>query len=106
MYGLSLTLAALYVYFRDLNQIWDILLQIGFYVSPVIYPLSTVPEKYLPIYMLNPFTCLIMMYRDILLYGNLPNGLDFLIVSIFAVVLLAFGSSVFKRLSKRFAEEV
>ena len=106
VYGLSLTLAALYVYFRDLNQIWDILLQIGFYVSPVIYPLSTVPEKYLSFYMLNPFTCLIMMYRDILLYGNLPNGLDFLIVAIFALVILAFGSSVFKRLSKRFAEEV
>ncbi len=106
VYGLSLTLAALYVYFRDLNQIWDILLQIGFYVSPVIYPLSTVPEEYLPYYTLNPITRLIMMYRDILLYGNMPTGMDFTIVAVFAVILLAFGSLVFKRLSKRFAEEV
>jgi ABC-type polysaccharide/polyol phosphate export permease len=47
-----------------------------------------------------------MMYRDILLYGNMPNGMDFLIVAVFAGALLAFGSSFFKRLSKRFAEEV
>ena len=106
VYGLSLTLAALYVYFRDLTQIWDILLQIGFYSSPVIYPLSTVPEKYLPYYTLNPITRLIMMYRDILLYGTLPSGMDFLIVTLFAVVFLAFGSLIFKRLSRRFAEEV
>lgn len=106
VYGLSLVLSALYVYFRDLNQIWDILLQIGFYVSPIIYPLTMVPEKYLLYYTLNPITRLIMMYRDILLFGNFPTVLDFLIVGGFGVVFLAFGSAVFKRLSLRFAEEV
>ncbi len=39
VYGISLILAALYVYYRDLNQIWDVLIQIGFFLSPIVYPL-------------------------------------------------------------------
>jgi len=106
VYGISLSLASLYVYFRDLNQIWDIVLQVGFYAAPTIYPLSLVPEKYMSYYMLNPITRLMMMYRDVLLYGNIPSAFDFLIVAGFGVVFLAFGCLIFRKLSPRFAEEV
>ena len=48
VYGISLILASLYVYYRDLNQIWDVLIQIGFFLSPIVYPLihsaPAVPE--------------------------------------------------------------
>ena len=47
VYGISLALAALYVYYRDLNQIWEVMLQLGFFVPPVCYSISIVPEKYL-----------------------------------------------------------
>src|SRR5271157_6351783 len=39
IYGLALILSSLYVYFRDLNQIWDVLIQIGFFACPIMYPL-------------------------------------------------------------------
>ncbi len=106
VYGLSLLLASLYVYYRDLNQIWDIVLQIGFYTAPIIYPLSLVPEKYMFYYMLSPITRLMMMYRDILLYNTIPSATDFIIVAMCGMVFLVIGTVVFKKLSPRFAEEV
>ena len=106
VYGVSLVLASLYVYYRDLNQIWDILLQVGFYLAPVIYPLSLVPEKYIFYYMLNPVTRLMVMYRDILLYNTIPSALDFLIVAMCGLIFLIIGTMIFRKLSPRFAEEV
>lgn len=106
VYGVSLVLASLYVYYRDLNQIWDILLQVGFYLAPIIYPLSLVPEKYMFYYMLNPVTRLMVMYRDILLYNIIPSALDFLIVAMCGLLFLIIGATIFSKLSPRFAEEV
>jgi lipopolysaccharide transport system permease protein len=107
IYGISLFLASLYVYYRDLNQIWEVIIQIGFFVCPVIYdPQSVVPKQYLPYYMLNPITVLIGMYRDIFIYGTIPTASDFLIVIAFGAVLVVAGTMTFNKLSRRFAEEV
>lgn len=106
VYGVSLVLASLYVYYRDLNQIWDILLQVGFYLAPIIYPISLVPEKYIFYYMLNPVTRLMVMYRDILLYSTIPSALDFLIVAMCGLLFLIIGTLIFQKLSPGFAEEV
>ncbi len=106
VYGLGLILSSLFVYYRDLNQIWDVALQVGFFLSPVMYPVSLVPEQYLPYYMLNPITRLIGMYRDIFLNGTIPGILDFTIVLVSGLILLITGSILFKKLSRKFAEEV
>lgn len=106
VYGISLILASLYVYYRDLNQIWDIVLQIGFYASPIIYPLSLVPDEYLFYYTLNPITRLMVMYRDVLLYNIVPTLPDILLVVGSGLIFLVIGTIVFRRLSPRFAEEV
>jgi lipopolysaccharide transport system permease protein len=106
IYGVSLILASLYVYFRDLNQIWDVVLQLGVFASPVMYPISLVPESYLPLYMLNPVTCIIGMYRDVFLSGTLPGLTEFAAAGAFALAFLAAGTATFQRLSRRFAEEV
>lgn len=106
VYGVSLILASLYVYFRDLNHIWEVLMQIGFFLSPVIYPMSTIPEAYKFYYMLNPIARMIEMYRDILLYDTMPKVTDFGVVLIFGIFLLVFGSLLFRKLSRRFAEEI
>jgi lipopolysaccharide transport system permease protein len=59
IFGVSLILGGLYVYYRDLNQIWEVILQLGFFLSPIIYPVSIVPESILPFYMANPITIII-----------------------------------------------
>jgi lipopolysaccharide transport system permease protein len=106
VYGISLALASLYVYYRDMNQIWDVLIQIGFFLSPIVYPLSLIPENYRFYYMLNPITRLIEMYRGVLLYGRLPGLMDLGIVIFSGIVLLILGSLLFSKLSGRFAEEI
>ncbi len=106
VYGLGLILGALYVYYRDLNQIWDVILQIGFFVSPIIYPISRIPAAYYPYYMLNPMTAMIQIFRGILLDNQLPTVPAMATIIVAAAVLLKAGSMVFKRLERRFAEEI
>lgn len=106
VYGISLALAALYVYYRDLNQIWEVLMQLGFFVSPVCYSISTVPEKYLFYYMLNPVTLVMQIYRKTLLYAESPSAVSLVYILLSACVLLILGAVIFKRLERRFAEEL
>ncbi|MCR3884974.1 MAG: ABC transporter permease, partial [Methanothrix sp.] len=106
VYGTSLVLSSLYVYYRDLNQIWDVLLQAGFFLSPIVYPISIVPEKYLAAYMMNPVTVTIEMYRDVLLYSQTPGAGDLAFIVAAAVGVLIAGTAVFGRLERRFAEEI
>src|SRR5271157_2717956 len=106
VYGFALILSSLYVYFRDLNQIWEVLIQIGFFATPIMYVMDIIPDRYKFFYMLNPVTNLMVMYRDIFLDGNLPTLAKFAIVLAFGVGLIIVGSLVFKKLSRSFAEAV
>lgn len=106
VYGMSLILASLYVYYRDLNQIWEVIVQMGFFLSPIVYPITTVPENYLPYYMLNPVTVVIQMYRDILLYHTAPAPADLAFAFLVGGAIVLLGSVIFKRLERRFAEEI
>jgi lipopolysaccharide transport system permease protein len=106
IYGLSLILSSLYVYFRDLNQIWGVAIQLGFFLCPIVYPLSLVPAQYQAYYLLNPVTRIMVMYRDIFLSGTVPGLSDFLVVLAFVAFFLIVGNLVFSRLARRFAEEV
>jgi lipopolysaccharide transport system permease protein len=106
VYGFGLILSSLFVYFRDLNNIWDVVMQVGFFACPVMYPLTQIPGKYLYFYELNPITRLMGMYRDIFITGTIPGVMDFAIVLVFGIVLVIVGSVIFKKLQRRFAEEV
>ncbi|NJD54182.1 MAG: ABC transporter permease [Candidatus Methanoperedens sp.] len=106
VYGIGLAMASLFVYYRDVNQIWDVLLQMGFFLSPIVYPLSLIPEKYMFYYMLNPITSLIEMYRNLLLSGILPGLMDIVLVLMFGIILFSLGSWLFRKLSPGFAEEI
>ncbi len=106
IYGLSLMLSSLYVYFRDLNQIWGVVTQLGFFLCPIMYEISLVPEQLRWLYSLNPVTAMINIDRDILLSGRLPCPQDVYVGLAFAIFLLVAGSVVFARLERRFAEEV
>ncbi len=106
VYGISLILASLYVYYRDLNQIWEVLLQLGFFLSPVVYPITGVPDEYLDLYMLNPVTVVMQINRDTLLYSETASAGSLLFITIAAMIILVAGSAVFKRLERRFAEEL
>jgi len=106
IFGAGLFLSALFVYFRDLNQIWEVLLNILFFACPIIYPLSIVPERLMPYYMLNPLTHFMVVYRDVMIAGNLPSISNLIVVIASSTVAFFVGSLVFGRLQRRFAEEI
>jgi lipopolysaccharide transport system permease protein len=106
VYGAGLLLSSLYVYFRDLSQIWTVLVQVLFFCSPIFYPISIVPASVLPYYQLNPVTQFIGMFRDVLVAGNLPSLFGIAVIIGFAAAAFLVGSLVFARLHPRFAEEL
>jgi lipopolysaccharide transport system permease protein len=106
VYGAGLLLSSLYVYFRDLHQIWDVLVRVLFFASPIFYPLSIIPGYLMPYYRLNPVTEFIIMYRDVMVAGNLPSSHSIVVVISFALAAYIVGSLVFNKLQRRFAEEL
>jgi len=106
IYGAGLLLSALYVYFRDLDQIWEVLIRALFFASPIMYPLTIIPASIMPYYRLNPATQFIIMYRDIMVAGNLPSLFSTAVVIGFAIAAYLVGSLVFSKLQRRFAEEI
>ncbi len=106
IFGAGLFLSALFVYFRDLNQIWEVLVNILFFTSPIIYPLSIVPDYLMPYYMLNPLTALITMYRDVMVNGSLPSFNNLAVALGLGAIIFLIGSFTFNKLQRRFAEAI
>jgi lipopolysaccharide transport system permease protein len=101
-----MALAALNVYYRDIQYIWAVVLQIGFFATPVIYPLSVFPLYLQKILSYNPIAQVIFLARDITLYSKEPNPASFVFVIFIAMIILGIGYVIFMRLEKRFAEEL
>ena len=106
IFGAGLLLSALYVYFRDLNQIWEVLINVLFFCSPIIYPLSIVPAYLMPYYMLNPITQFTIMYREVMVAGDLPSLGSVIGVIVVGIAAYLVGSFAFSKLQRRFAEEI
>jgi len=104
--GASLPLAALNVYYRDINQIWEIALQAGFFLCPIIYSASLIPARYALFYSLNPMTRIIESIRKIFYHDTPPAAYDLLIPLLGGLILLTFGYVIFLKLEPRFAEEI
>ncbi|MBM6929952.1 ABC transporter permease [[Clostridium] spiroforme] len=107
--GLILALSAINVYIKDTEHIVPFIINLLFYGTPILYDLETfgdIPEKVLFLINLNPFKHFMDIYRDIFMYHNLPTSVDMLYVLIWAVVIFIAGLLIFRKLEKRFAEEV
>jgi ABC-2 type transport system permease protein len=112
--GLSFLLAALYVKFRDISYIWEVCLQAGFYITPILYALSRIPNHmYQKIILLNPMAQSIQDARYSIIthdtitgYKVFQHGWHELIP--FIIVVFAFAVSVvyFRKESKFFAENI
>ena len=103
--GLGLACAALNVFFRDVRSLLVLGLQLWFYASPIIYPVTMVPEQLRTLYFLNPMAGLIEGYRAVLLYAKLPGNYLILSAVVSFVVFIA-GYWLFKRVEFQFADIV
>lgn len=104
--GFCMILSALYVYFRDLEHIVSIITMAWFYLTPIVFNLKIFPEYAQKILQFNPMTQFVTAYRNVLMYGKLPDAVGFGLVTIFSVGIFLLGLKIFSKLQKNFAEEL
>jgi ABC-type polysaccharide/polyol phosphate export permease len=104
--GLSFILSSLSVFYRDIKHFLEIFLQVWFWLCPIIYPITMIPERFRFYYMFNPFVFFIESYRDILLENRIPSLITITALITISFIFLLIGYYVFGSNNKRFAEEV
>jgi lipopolysaccharide transport system permease protein len=92
-------------YFRDMEYIVGVVINMLFWMTPIIYPLNIVPEKYRIYLIFNPLTYLIAAWRDIFM-SNVINWGNIGISFGSSLIFLLFGISIFQRLGKRLDEVI
>lgn len=106
MLGLAFPLAALNVYFHDVRFLVGVVLLMWFYMTPVIYPVELVPDRYRILFDLNPNSLFINAYRRVLLEGIGP-GLDRVFLgTVIALLTFLIGYYLFKRMESGFADRI
>jgi lipopolysaccharide transport system permease protein len=96
--GLSLVLSCLNVYFKDTAYVWNIMLKIGFFVTPIFYSIPMfISKAKMTLYFLNPMTQLIIFMRQIVLFKTMPSAQSLLLVSAAVLLMLAACYLFFKK---------
>jgi ABC-type polysaccharide/polyol phosphate export permease len=104
--GLGLLLSSLNVYFRDIEHFMAILLLMWLYMTPIIYPITSVPGRFRGVLKLNPMTEMSNSFRNALYYGAMPGWKDIVYWAGWAAALFALGWWVFRKLQDGLAEEL
>lgn len=104
--GITLITSSITVYFRDLQHILGIGAMAWQFMTPVMYPIDIVPDRFMPIFMLNPMTPVIIAYRDIMYFGRIPSFSTLMHALIFGMVTFVAGVVIFSFLKRHFAEEL
>ena len=102
--GITMIMSAINVYFRDLEHILSIISMAWMFMTPIMYDISIVPERLMPIFMLNPMTPIVTAYRDILYAGSVPKLETLGLALGTGLLFLIIGFLVFGKLKRRFSE--
>ena len=108
--GFALVLSALSVYFKDVTYLWQIFMQVWFFLTPIVYAPNLIQDR-APgwandILLANPMRAFVTTYRDLLYDGHAPTLSRILIMTVSAVVSLTLGWWAFQRMGRRLPEEV
>jgi lipopolysaccharide transport system permease protein len=106
MLGLGLVLSAVHVFFRDTAQLLGMILNIWFYLTPIVYPLALVPERFRGWLELNPLTSLVELYRQAFLGGEAVVAPGAARLAVVAAVLVSAGFWLFRSLKPAFVDEI
>ena len=104
--GLAFIFSAITVYIRDVEYLIGIFMQLMFYLCPIVYDPSSIPDSFIGVFKLNPMFHIISFYRTILYNKSIPSFVDISKVLFMCLTVLMIGYFVFKRMKKGFAEEL
>ncbi len=106
VYGLSLLLSALNLFYRDVQYLFNLVLTLWFYLTPVIYTTEFFPEKYRWIFKINPMSVFINAYRQVFLAAGYPNWYSLSVGLVLSITLFIIARHIFKKLEGLFADVV
>lgn len=111
LFGLALIISSASVYFKDVQHIISVVMQALFFLTPIIYPLTMVKERFpnfFAIYLLNPFTSLVTLFKKALLGDAvmIPTEWSFFVSIAFSVIIFFLGLYTFNRLEPYFADQL
>lgn len=104
--GLSLILAGLNLFYRDIQYLLNLVIMLWMYLTPVMYPVEIIPDKYRFIFSLNPMSVIINAYRQTVLGGGQPSYSSLAIAFFMSVTVFAIGFYMFKKMEGEFADYV
>lgn len=104
--GLGVILGVLNVFFRDVGQFFGIALQFWFWFTPIIYPITVIPESLRDVLMLNPMVPLIGACQGILVNGQWPDWSSLSSVAVLSILLCALALRLFRRRSGEIVDEL
>jgi len=105
-YGISLFLAAINLFYRDTQYLFNLILTLWFYLTPVIYATELFPEKYRWIFKFNPMSVFINAYRQVLFGHKLPNLASLSVGIVISLIIFLAAHRFFKKLEGTFADVV
>src|SRR5262245_2379069 len=104
--GFSLGASVLFMRYRDLNQVWEVVTHAGFFIAPIIYPIGILPERVHAYLYLWPPTPIILFSRSVLLDGRTPSALAHLLLVGETAIVVAVGALIYRARAPRVAEEL
>jgi ABC-type polysaccharide/polyol phosphate export permease len=102
--GLSFGLGSIAVFFRDITQAIVMILNLVFFLTPIVYPASAIPERLRWLFNVNPFYFIVEMSRNVLVQGKIPDSVSIMYPSIFALMIFLAGYYIFKRTKEAFKD--
>jgi len=104
--GISLPLSVLNVRYRDVQFIWTVVLQVGFFLTPIFYKLDILPESIQKILYFSPMVQVITMAHDTVLFNKIPDIESIQTVTAITLLILVVGYVIFKKMQARIIEEL
>lgn len=98
-FGLGILLGLMNVFSRDIGQILNIVLQLWFWFTPIVYTADTLPKRFSRVLELNPMTPIVRIYQNAMLYGKVPEWHSLTIPCMLAGGLFLFSFWIFRRAS-------
>ncbi len=95
--GLGLILGVLNVFVRDVAQVMTVVLQLMFWLTPIVYMPNIIPDRLRALLEFNPMVPIVTAFQSVILYGRTPDMTGLAIIAMVAMVLLIFSLTLFRR---------
>lgn len=101
-YGIGLILSALFIFFRDMQYLYRLLLQIVMYGSAIFYSIDMLSKSYQTVFYFNPLYLYITFIRDVVIYNKIPEMWFIVLCGLYAVIAMIFGLLIYKKYNYKF----